>query len=60
MTMTSTERPAIRVRCDDCQLPVLKIVRGGLVIEGRHHGRRHVTVVPLAALLDMLEASTVR
>lgn len=40
------------VRCSQCRTPIARLTPEALVIESRHHGERHVTVVSLASLLD--------
>lgn len=39
------------IHCDECQLPAAKIVAGALVIECRHHGEKHKTVVSVSDLV---------
>jgi hypothetical protein len=41
------------VRCQQCGLPVAVIKGDALIITSRHHGEKHVTIVPLARLARM-------
>ena len=38
--------------CHDCKTPVAEIKEGVLIIEARHHGERHVTLISLRKVLD--------
>lgn len=57
MTMQAATRGTFP--CDQCGTPALRVVGATLVIEHRHHGQKHVTVVELAALLDRAEKPSV-
>ncbi len=53
MTITYSARVLTgAVRCDCCALPVLRVVGQTVVIEARHHGERHVSVLEIRALVD--------
>ncbi len=41
------------LRCCHCGLPWAKVQAGVLIIESKHHGDKHVNVIPLADLLRM-------
>lgn len=41
----------VNLICTHCQLPFARIQNETLVIESRHHGEKHVNVIPL----DMLQ-----
>ena len=44
------------IYCDCCGTEKLaQVVGDSLVIKDRRHGERHVAVVPISALLDILE-----
>ncbi len=51
--------PSVMIRCSDCELEgvpptALFAVQGGqVVVKGTHHGRVHVTVIPVITLVDM-------
>ena len=57
------ESTVVNVPCGECTITVF-IVRGqGILIESRHHGRRHTTklsAVELRELLDKAETAVVR
>ncbi len=40
------------IRCAGCNAPALRIEGGNLIIEHKHHGERHTTVLPLSYLVD--------
>lgn len=42
------------IRCDCCNAPIAEIRGGCVIIVGRHHGERHVTVLTLAQLVALL------
>jgi hypothetical protein len=44
--------PQQPVRCDYCSVPVVAVQGDALFIESRHHGKVHVTVIPLKRLLQ--------
>lgn len=45
------------IYCDCCGTETLaQIVGENLVIKDRRHGRRHVAIIPISALLDILES----
>ena len=52
MTMTARQRPPGLVNCDECNTPAYRVVGETLVIEHRHNGSKHVTVIDLRAVLD--------
>ncbi len=44
------------IYCDCCGTEKLaQIVGGNLVIKDRRHGEKHVAIIPISALLDILE-----
>lgn len=40
------------IRCAGCNSPALRIEGQNLIIEHKHHGERHTTVIPLSYLVD--------
>lgn len=48
------------ILCDECKLPAGKIVGTALVIEHRHHGRKHKTVVEIADLISLMSRQVVK
>lgn len=40
------------IKCDVCSTPALRVVGQTLVIQHRHHGQTHTTVLSLQAILD--------
>lgn len=52
--MTRTRPPGL-VSCDHCRTPAYRIAGQALIIEHRHDGQKHTTVVPLQALLDKMQ-----
>ncbi|OQA21110.1 MAG: hypothetical protein BWY63_01371 [Chloroflexi bacterium ADurb.Bin360] len=40
------------LRCTVCGLPWARIENGVLIVESRHHGERHVNVIPVTALQE--------
>ena len=50
--MTAMVRVPELVKCDACGTPALRVVGNAIVIEHRHHGTKHTTVIAIAALLD--------
>lgn len=49
--MALTPRAPQVVYCDQCGTPVLEVHENCLVIQCRHHGEDHVTVVELAVVI---------
>ena len=41
------------IKCDKCDLPAARIVGGLLVIECRHHGEKHRTVIQVGELVTI-------
>ncbi|NIN63710.1 MAG: hypothetical protein GTO63_03145 [Anaerolineae bacterium] len=41
------------IRCDECKLPAAKVVGTLVVIEHRHHGKKHKTVVEITELIKL-------
>lgn len=41
------------VYCDECGLPAARVVGSNLVIESRHHGQKHRTVIQIGRLTVM-------
>lgn len=44
--------PDMVIICDDCSTPILEIRDGVIIVRSRHHGVKHVTTVPVSAILD--------
>jgi hypothetical protein len=40
------------LRCTVCGLPWARIENGVLIVESRHHGERHVNVIPVTVLQE--------
>jgi hypothetical protein len=40
------------IRCQECGQPVAEVRGAMLVIRSRHHGREHVTLVPITQLVE--------
>lgn len=49
-------RPQGLVKCDQCYTPAYRVVGDTIVIEHRHDGQKHVTVVTRTQLLDMMQS----
>lgn len=43
------------IRCTECDSLVAKVERGALVIESKHHGAKHRTVIGLDWLKRLIE-----
>lgn len=43
------ERPR-PIQCQECELPAARLVGRCLVIESRHHGRKHTTIITFEQL----------
>lgn len=41
------------IRCQECEHPVAEVRGQTLIIRSRHHGHQHVTVIPLAELIEL-------
>jgi uncharacterized protein with PIN domain len=54
LVCSDDERRPEYIRCDQCNTPVAEIRNGCMIIRSRHHRDQHVTVLPLAVLLDLL------
>ena len=48
------------IPCDACSTPALRVVGNTVVVEHRHHGQTHVTVLSIQVLLDKVGAVIVR
>lgn len=46
--------PERAIRCDACSTTLAVIRDGALIIRQKHHGEIHVTVLPLARIVEML------
>ncbi len=44
----------IVLRCTECGLPWAKIVNGVLVVESRHHGEKHTSVIAITELEKLM------
>ena len=54
--MTAMVRVPELLKCDACDTPALRVVGNAIVIEHRHHGNKHTTVIAIADLLDKAAA----
>jgi hypothetical protein len=45
----------IVLRCTECGLPYARVVNGVLVVESRHHGEKHTSVIAIAELDKLAE-----
>lgn len=55
MTTTAARvRPLGLVNCDECTTPAYRIVGQTLIIEHRHNGQKHTSVIDLRTLLDRI------
>lgn len=45
----------IKLTCAQCDTPCAALQNGCLVIQSRHHGECHVTVIPVAELVKLCE-----
>lgn len=48
----------IVLKCSCCDLPFATIQRGVLMVNSRHHGDKHVNVVTIRDLIEMLRKVT--
>ena len=37
-------------RCDKCGTPIFRIVGNTIVVEAKHHGEKHVSVIPISQI----------
>lgn len=49
-TQTASGVAPVLIRCACCSVPVAERQGDSLIIRSRHHGREHVTVIPLSAV----------
>lgn len=49
------QKQPVTCGCPGCALPVAYVQNGALVIESRHHGARHVNVLPLTRVIELLQ-----
>jgi hypothetical protein len=45
------------IQCDGCASPALQVIGSVVVIEHKHHGERHKTVIPISVLAEMIGGS---
>ena len=50
------DRDSGYVTCDDCRTPAFQIKGNTLVIQHRHNGEKHKTIVLLQDLLDKMKS----
>jgi hypothetical protein len=43
----------VPVRCQQCSLVVAVVKGDALIIMARHHGEKHITIIPLERLVQM-------
>ena len=46
--------------CEKCKLPFARVVAGALVIESRHHGKKHTNVVSISELVEIARKQGVK
>ena len=46
------------LRCSCCNVPWARLENGVLIVEAKHHGERHVNVVPVGDLANPFPEST--
>ena len=51
----TTTAPAKKVKCAECDRPVMEVQNGVIVVRARHREGRHVTVFTKAQLDKLLE-----
>jgi hypothetical protein len=44
------------IACDACSTPALRVVGNTLVIEHRHRGEKHTSVIPMSIILDKIQS----
>ena len=47
------------VRCDECRTIVFKMRNGLLIVESKHHGQTHTTVVTFETLREWMQTTDV-
>lgn len=57
ISLRASGRPIV-LKCDCCDLPFATIQRGVLMVNSRHHGDKHVNVIGLRDLIQMLRDLT--
>ena len=45
----------IKLKCAECNTPVAEIAAGSIIIRSKHHGKRHVTALPLDNLQNSIQ-----
>jgi len=57
---SAKENGGLTVFCDDCNSRVVWVQGDCLIIRRKHHGKSHVTVMPLKDLVKLTETGEVR
>ena len=52
--MTKANDGIVKLRCGECGTPFAHLQNGAIVIKSRHHGKEHVNIVAVNALVEMV------
>jgi len=44
----------IKIKCAECNTPIAELAAGSVIIRSKHHGKRHVTTLPVSDLINAL------
>ena len=47
--------PKLIVHCDMCNLPIMVIQNGAIILESKHYGKKHTSVIGLQELVRRWE-----